>query len=401
MRIPDLVAYAIKSLRHRSLRSWLTILGIVIGIAAIVILISLAQGLDTSIKNQLSILGTNYAVILPGNVFQSGFRFGPPILKGILYTRDVELIENVAGVETASGNIAIPLTSVEFKGENITSSVAGVNVETYKRYITSGLEEGKFFVDGDPNGAVIGHGVAHDSFNKDMQVGDTLVIREKAFKVRGIINKVGATGGNFDQLILIDHRAARAILKEKEESRVTSILAVTRQGSDVKPIAEEIKSTLRNSHKVKEGEEDFTVLTAESVSEQIGQITGILSLFLGGVAAISLVVGGIGVANAMFTSVLERTREIGILKALGASQKAILQLFLLESGIIGAVGGILGVLLAIGVSRLLNYFGVPSIVSWELMAFALLFSFGVGVVSGLVPARNASKLEPVEALRYE
>ncbi len=402
MKHLDLLKYAVNSMTHRSLRAWLTILGIVIGIASIVILISLAQGLDASIKSQLSSLGTNYMFILPGNLFSGGLRFGPPVLKGVLYTRDADAIRRVPGVIAVSGNVAAPLATVEFKGENISSSVAGVEPAAFSKYITVGYEAGKFIQEGDLTGVAIGNDVAHELFKNEIRLGDTLVILGKNFRVKGIIAKAGNTGGNIDTGVYVEERAMRLLLGDAvEKDRVFSIIAVTDPDKDVAVISAAAEDRLRASHKVRKGEEDFTILTAASIAEQVGQITGILSLFLGGVAAISLVVGGIGVANAMFTAVLERTREIGVLKAIGAPDNAILEIFLLESGLIGLTGGALGVALGVAVSFALNAFGVPSQVSMELVGFSLLFAFLVGIISGAFPARNASRLEPVDALRYE
>lgn len=402
MKHVDLLKYAVNSMAHRSLRAWLTILGIVIGIAAIVVLISLAQGLDASIKSQLSTLGSNYMFVMPGNLFGGGLRFGPPVLKGVLYTRDVEAIKRVPGVIAVSSNVAAPFAKVEFKGENISSSVAGVEPAAFSKWITVGYEAGKFIQDGDLSGVVIGNDVAHELFKNEISLGDTLVILGKNFRVKGIIAKAGNTGGNIDSGIYVEARAMRLLLGDAlEKDRVFSILAVTDPDRDISSITAAAEDKLRANHKVRKGEEDFTILTAASVSEQIGQITGILSLFLGGVAAISLVVGGIGIANAMFTAVLERTREIGVLKAIGASNNSILEIFLLESGLIGLIGGLLGVALGAAISLLLNAFGVPSMLTLELLAFAAFFSFAIGVISGVFPARNAARLEPVEALRYE
>ncbi|MBU1197340.1 ABC transporter permease [Candidatus Micrarchaeota archaeon] len=398
MKLSELLKYTFESLRHRSLRSWLTILGIIIGIASIVILISLAQGLDASIKDQLGSLGSNYVLVTPGNFFEGGLQMGPPILKGILYDRDVERINNIGGVEATSGNIGLTLANVQFKEENVSSTVIGVNADAWNKFlIKGGYQEGKFFNDGDQTSAIVGKDVAHGLFSDDLRVGDTLYILGKPFKVRGIVKDSPQANNR----IFIDQRAARGISNRINSGSVDSILVVTREGSNIEIIEQRIYHELRNSHKVREGEEDFSTLTAASISAQIGEITALLTLFLGGVAAISLLVGGIGVANAMFTSVLERTREIGILKALGASPHTILQLFLLESGMIGFAGGAIGVGLGVGTSLLMNAFDIPSVMTIELMGFALAFSFSVGVISGVVPARNASKLQPVEALRYE
>lgn len=397
----DLLKYAVHSMAHRSLRSWLTILGIVIGIGAIVILISLAQGLDASIRAQMEIFGTNYVQVIPGNLEDiSGF--GPPTLGGVLYERDVQAIRRVPGVRAVSGLIMLSFAQVEFRNESYSRMVYGIDSDVLNQFTHIGLEKGSVFKDGDVEGLLIGNTVAHQYFEKDVEIGDTIKINGETFRVRGIIKKAGDIGGDFDEGIYIDPRAARNLMGESyDPSTVFAILAITEKGRDVRPIAERIDFELQKSHKVKEDEKDYSVMTAESMAQSVGMITNLLSLFLGGVAAISLVVGGVGVANSMFTSVLERTREIGVLKSVGASDGAIMEIFLFEAAMIGVVGGILGVLFGLGVSWLLGKFGVPSAVSMELLAFSLLFSVAVGVASGFVPARNASRLQPVDALRYE
>ncbi|MFH1107308.1 MAG: ABC transporter permease [Candidatus Micrarchaeota archaeon] len=398
----DLLKYALHSMAHRSLRSWLTILGIVIGIGAIVILISLAQGIDQYIRGQMDIFGANYVQVIPGSLEDMSSGFGPPTLKGILYDRDVEAVGKVAGVRAVSGIIMVSFASVEYRNETYNRMVYGLESDVLSQFTHIGLESGMVFREGDVEGLLIGNTVAHDYFKKDVDIGSTMLINGETFRVRGIIKKAGDIGGDFDEGIYMDPRAARNLMGEQfSRGTVFAILAITEKNADIAVIAKEVESELMKSHKVREDEKDFTVMTAESTAQSLGAITGLLSLFLGGVAAISLVVGGVGVANSMFTSVLERTREIGVLKSVGAPDSAIREIFLYEAAMIGIVGGVLGVLFGLAVSWLLGEFGVPSSVSGELLAFAMAFSVGVGVVSGYVPARNASRLQPVDALRYE
>ncbi|MFH1199912.1 MAG: ABC transporter permease [Candidatus Micrarchaeota archaeon] len=402
MEHADLFKYAVNSMAHRSLRSWLTILGIVIGIGAIVILISLAQGLDAEIRGQMEIFGTNYVQVMPGKMEEMFSGFGPPVLRGVLYDRDVDAVRRVPGVKAASGMVMISFAQVEYRNESYTRMVYGIDSEVLSQFTHIGLQAGSVFKDGDVDGLLIGDTIAHNYFEKDVGVGSTILINGKAFRVRGIIKKAGDVGGDFDEGIYADPRAIRNLLGGKyNPGTVFAILAITEKNADVAPIAKRIDFEIQKSHKVTEDEKDYSVMTAQSMAASVGMITGLLSLFLGGVAAIALVVGGVGVANSMFTSVLERTREIGILKAVGAPQSAIMEIFLYEAAMIGIVGGILGVLFGLGVSWSLGQFGVPSAVSAELLAFAMVFSIAVGVVSGYVPARNASRLAPVDALRYE
>ncbi|NUN11032.1 ABC transporter permease [Candidatus Micrarchaeota archaeon] len=403
MNNKDLIAYTIKGMKHRQLRSWLTILGIVIGIASVVIMISLAQGIQGDIQASLDKLGSNYVAIAPGSLnIGSAFQFGPPKLKGILTVRDAEAIARVEGVTDVSKNIVLSFTPVEYKKEVVNTNVIGVTPSAYKKFLTIGLEKGRFIEDGDASGIVIGHNIATDLFDEEIKVGTPLTIKDKTFRVTGVLNSFGQGGNNVDDSIFLDERAARLIAGDSfDKNRVSSILALTDGKTPPSEMSEKISDRLRSLHKVKKGDEDFTVLTAESIAQQVGQITGLLTLFLGGVAAISLLVGGVGIANSMFTNVLERTREIGILKAIGASNKEVLQLFLTEAGIIGLIGGLIGIFLAVLASFAISAFGVSSGVSIGVALFALIFSIGIGMLSGYYPARNAARMPPIQALRYE
>ncbi|MEM3030945.1 MAG: ABC transporter permease [Candidatus Micrarchaeia archaeon] len=399
--LPDLLALSYRSLSRRRLRSWLTILGIVIGIAAIIVLISIAQGLDAAIRNALNIYGTNYIIIYPSTQLGAGgLTVGPPVFRGALHERDVEAIKPIGGVEAAAGAIMVPAASIEFKGETVARSIGGTDPDVYSKFILNGFEAGRMFSPGDTSSVVIGHDVAHNFFSKDVAVGNTLKINGRDFKVRGIMNKIGI--GDTDTDLIIDTKAARELLgAQYERGRVFAIFAITRKDADVREVAAEINRRLLDLHKVTEEDKDFSVVTADTILETVGNITSLLSLFLGGVAAISLVVGGIGIANTMFMSVMERTREIGTLKAIGARNRDVLLLFLAESALIGLVGGALGVALGVAASFILSQFGVPTLVTLELCGLSLAFSVAVGAVSGFVPARQAALLQPVEALRYE
>jgi putative ABC transport system permease protein len=398
----ELLSYATKSLRQRKLRSWLTILGIVIGIGSIVILISLAMGLDASVRDELKTLGSNYIFILPGSFSSSGMRFGPPILKGVLYTRDVDLINGIPGVDSVGGMLVAPYIYVSYKKDTVSTIAMGVPVKVGRKFITTEFEAGGYLSDGDMQSAVIGNDVAHSMFSENVSVGSILKIGARQFRVKGIYKKTGQSGNQLDTNIYVDPRAMRDLLGDAlPKNQVSRILVVTKDGANVTEVGDAISVRLATAHKVPIGKEDFSVLTPQAIQDQVNQIFSILGVFLGGIAAISLVVGGIGVANTMFMSVLERTREIGILKALGAKQNVILELFLIESGLIGLMGGFLGILFALLVSFTLNSFGVPSIITTDLLLFSMAFSFVIGVISGFFPARNAAKLDALEALRYE
>ncbi len=244
-----------------------------------------------------------------------------------------------------------------------------------------------------------------DVFKKGVDVGDKIKINDQKFRVVGIYKPFG--NPDDDSSVGIPLETARELFDEPDELFV--IMARTKDGFNTADVAEDIKEKLRRDRGLKEGEEDFTVQTYEQLREGAGVVLDIVHLFLIGIASISLMVGGVGIMNTMYTSVLERTREIGVMKAIGARNSDIMMIFLIESGIMGMVGGAIGVVIGIALSKIVEYVAEQELgmvllkanVSIELILGALTFSFLVGCISGILPARQASKLNPVDALRYE
>jgi len=394
---------AIKSLTERGLRSWLTIIGIIIGVAAIVSLISIGQGMQEVIDEQFKKVGANRIIISPGGIF-----FGPlgsELVSAQLTKDDADFIKKIRGVEAAIG-VVTKTIQVRFDDETKTLSIFGVptDSEAIAQIKTIGffeIEKGREFTQSDRYVAILGNIIAYDTFEKNITTGKKIRIEDETFTVVGIQKRAGT--GIHDMIIRIPEDVARALFDEPE--MVSTIFATAKEGFDVGEVAEDIKVKLRKKRDVKEGEEDFTVQTAEQSIESFKTILGVVQTVLAGIAAISLLVGGVGIMTTMYTSVIERTNEIGLMKAVGAKNSNILLLFLIESGLIGIVGGGLGLLIGFGMAKIAEIiaqaFGVGLRIStniWIILG-ALLFAFIVGSVSGFVPARTASKMKPVDALR--
>jgi len=391
----DYLLLAVNSIRHRKLRSWLTVIGIVIGIAAIISLITISRSLESTIEQQFEQFGTN-RILISAQGFQ-----GPGTASQSLTMKDVETIEKISGLDYVLPSMFIS-TEIVFKKEKGFTMVSGMPGEQYHQFFAdSGLEvqEGRMIREGDSKVALIGSRIAAEMFSKEIGVGDKITINKVDVKIVGILEEVG--NAEDDNHIYIPLDLAREIFDEPE--RVDVIFAQVKSASDIPQLQEKMERELER----KRGDTNFQVLTATQILEQIGDILGVLQFVLVGIAAISLLVGAIGIMNSLYTSVLERTKDIGIMKAIGARNADILQIFLMESGLIGLVGGVLGTIfgtgIALAIGPVAKNAGFPLIIQIEipLLAFGLVFAFVVGMVSGIVPAYQASRLKPVDALRYE
>jgi len=400
----DYFRLAFRSLRGRSVRTWLTMIGIFIGITAVVSLVSLGNGLQDSINKEFDKMGKNRIMITPG----SG-QFGPEggeMSVGKMTVEDLEAVRKVKGVDVASGVIS-KMAKVQFKDETEFTSAWGFDTdkngdELIRRTSFFDVAEGRQLKNGDLYKAVIGYNVAYDMFKKDLRIGNTIVIEGKEFKIIGIQKKAG--NPMYDNLVRIPLEVAREIYAMPDE--ISTIFSLSIESEPPADVAERITRALRRFRNVKEGEEDFSVQTAEQMINSLNVILNVVTIFVAGIAGISLVVGGIGIMNTMYTTVLERTREIGIMKAIGAKNGQVMLLFLAESGILGLAGGFVGIVLGVIISKAGEFVAVQmgasffkSSVTFTLIFGALMFSFFVGMASGILPARQASVMPPVEALR--
>ena len=390
--ISDYFLLAISSITHRKLRSWLTIIGIIIGIASIVALISLSLGLKATVEEQFEAFGSD-RILISSRGFQ-----GPGTISEGLTDKDVEVLEKIEEFDTISPGIALP-GEVKFNNEAKFPIVFGSKNSKDILESTTDLEKGRYLEKNDKFEAVIGSSVAKDLFNREIRLKNKITINGKDFRVIGILEKIG--NQQDDTTIYISLDAFREVFGKTNE--VSFIATKVKQGVDIKRLQKKVEKELEKAR----GDENFQVVTPEQILEQINQVLGVIQMVLVGIAAISLLVGAVGITNSMYTTVLERTRDIGIMKAVGAKNSHVLLIFLIESGLMGFVGGFFGVILgtfiSFGVSEFSTRAGFKLLfeINIPLIIFGLLFAFFVGMLSGVLPAYQASKLKPVDALRYE
>ncbi len=402
--IRDYIRLALRNMRKRKLRSFLTLLGIMISIATIFVLISVSLGLQDAVEEQFRLLGTDKFFIQP-----RGQLAGPGTGGAVELTeRDLKVVEKVAGVKAVSPWTASP-AKIEFLDSIRYFAVVGIDLETSDLFTETGAyeaEEGRVLREGDKGVVMIGSQYKHNNvFRRPVKVGDDLIINDKEFKVRGILEPIG--NPNDDRLIYMPFEDFRSLFNIPE--RIDTMVVQVEQGQDVNNVAENVQRKLLRARDLTEKTRDFTILTPEELLESFGVILNIITGFLLAIAAISLLVGGIGIANTMFTSVLERTREIGVMKSIGAKNSDILTIFLIESGFLGLIGGIAGVLIGVAISKTIEYIAINQLGTTLLQAAipiylilgCLAFSFLIGALSGTIPAYRASRVKPVDALRYE
>ena len=393
--ILDFFYIAIKTLRQRKLRAWLTTVGIVISVMSIVALISISNGLQHTIEKQFESIGSNRIfVFIPGG--QPGTRVG-------LTTKDVETLERMNEFDYVTPYLIEPSAKVTFEKEvEYEKLVAWPAKGAQKRFDDYDMKfsEGRPFLDREDSVVILGHLTATDLFDKDVHASNNLIINDQKFKVVGVLQEIGSQDNDRQLLIPLD--AARALLKKRDE--VSFIEATVKSGKTIESVVEETKRRLKSDR----NNDNVDVLTPAQALNFFRQVLGIVQGILVGIAAISLLVGCVGIMNSMYTSVLERTKEIGVMKSLGATNRSIMILFLIESGIIGLIGGFIGIFLGVGLSFVVSIaarsagFGLLDVQwDWKLAVGALLFATVVGMIAGALPSRSAAKLHPVDALRWE
>jgi putative ABC transport system permease protein len=402
MKLNDYFKVAFGNLVHRKVRSWLTLLGIFVGVAAIVALIALGQGLQTAVQEQFIGLGLN-TLSMTG----AGSSFGPPGTNAVgkLFDRDIDVLLELNDVDVAFGRYIKP-TIIEYRGERANSFVVSIPSQTKDQekvisILNYELEEGRLIKGDETDKVTIGANVKINDFYPG--IGERIIIQEKKYQVVGILEKKGNPATD-NAILMAEEEVQTLFAIEEDYSLIVIGLKDDADNAQVKEIAER---AIRRDRGQKIGEEDFSISSPQDTLEAFNSILLAVQILLVGIAGISLLVGAIGILNTMYTAVLERRREIGIMKAIGAKNNYIQNIFLIESGLLGLTGGVIGLLLGIGIAKLVELIAYLSlgqtliqatIPAWLIIG-SLVFAFLIGALSGTLPAKQASKLHPVDALR--
>ena len=401
----ETIKMAFEGMLSNKLRTFLTLLGIIIGVGAVIAMVSLGFGVKDNIKNNISKLGSNLLIITSGGRTASGARLAAG--EGVKLTYDDmqaigKQVDGIANI-TASVNKSYQLVA---GNQNWTSRVEGTTPSSFE--ISSlEIDDGRILNDRDlvsrGRVAVIGKTVADSLFPEGNPVGKIMRINKAPFQVVGLLKSKGQSGMGQDQDDVVYIPLTTA---QNRMMGITNVQRITVQAENenvINDVQAEVEQVLRTRHKIKEGgTDDFTVGNMAQIMDTMMETANSITMLLGCIAAISLLVGGIGIMNIMLVSVTERTREIGIRKALGATYNNILQQFLIEAMVIGVIGGTLGVVLGVSASFAISHFaGWNTVISVWSIIIAVVFSVGIGLFFGIYPARKAALLDPIDALRYE
>jgi putative ABC transport system permease protein len=406
MLIGEIITVALGALRANKLRSLLTMLGIVIGVAAVIAMIALGNGAQKAVKDRISALGTTLLTVQPGQAFgMGGIRSGD---QQKMTMDDAKAIEEHSEHITAVQPEMQRQLQIQYNNRNANTSIIGTT-PNYLEVRKYELEAGKMFTTGHDAArarvAVVGPAVAQllGFDNPIALVGEQVRIRGIQFDVIGVLKSKGQGGGfgNPDEQVLIPLNTAR--FRAMGTDRLRSINVLASNENDIPLAMAEIQKVLRREHRLRPGkEDDFNIRNQSDFLNTLGETTAVFGLLLAGIATVSLVVGGIGIMNIMLVSVTERTREIGVRKALGATRTNILSQFLIEAIVLCILGGIVGIIVGSGTAYMLSRsFSWNTQISSSAVIMAFLFSAAVGVVFGVWPARRAAMLDPIQALRYE
>ena len=413
MKLYRLLIEALENLSANKLRSMLTVLGIVIGVAAVIAMLSIGRGAEASITSRIESMGTNLVYVTPGSTSQSGVRSAVGSA-GTLTLDDAEALASLPDV-VAIASVTDSMAQLVYQGQNTRTRLMGVT-PGYETVSSLTLADGVFISEANQSGrslvVVLGSSVAETLFGTTSGVvGQKVRLNGQPYKVIGVLESKGGTGFmNQDDQVFIPLSTALYRLVGGARFRGSSVISqITIKASSVDAVDQvvnDVTLTMRELHETVEGADDFTVTSQEATLDAATQVTDTLTIFLGGIAGISLMVGGIGIMNIMLTTVTERTHEIGLRKAIGARRQDILLQFLVESMVLSLIGGLIGAVFGWGIAQMMGQVQISGstitpVVGLDSVLLATLFSMAIGLFFGIYPATRASRLQPVEALRYE
>jgi putative ABC transport system permease protein len=414
MKLRKSFNHAWEMLIHSKLRSWLTILGIVIGVASVIAIVSMGAGMQQEVNSQLGDLGGDIITISSG--FSRAGGFGGMRMPGdrggatasdedpTLERIDLQAVKSVGGLLAVDTRIS-GRVEVYYLGKKGSVSITGVEPGAWVQINTEDLAAGRFLGPSDSNVVLIGGRLANTYFDSPVGLNQMITIEDRSFRVVGILDNQGTE-------IIMPLVAAYQVIEDQEKDEYGSFVVKVKDESQLDAIVEALDYKLMIVRHVTANNKDYTVSSSKEQMETRAEITNSMTMFLTAIAAVALIVGAVGIANTMFTSVLEKTKEIGIMKAIGARNNEIMILFLLNSGLLGLIGGLIGVIFGAMLSAvmpvlmgtsggIMSRMASGSVVSINSIIIALLLSLIIGMISGAIPAYKASKLKPVDALRYE
>jgi len=392
---------ALRAIRRNLMRSFLTILGIVIGVAAVITMVTLGNGATKSVADQIASMGSNLLLLRPGQRFGPGAEVAPNFK-----IADVEAIRSQIGAAEAVAPAVSSTATAVYQARNWSTVVTGSSND-YFRAGNWELAAGRSFSETEERAGkavcVIGETVRDKLFDRQNPVGSEIRIKQFACEVIGLLKAKGqsAMGSDQDDTVVMPLRTVQRRLTGSQD--VNRMSVSVKQGASIDAVRDQLTLLLRERRKIAENEEDdFRVLDTRQIAETLTGTTKILTMLLGAVAAVSLLVGGIGIMNIMLVSVTERTREIGIRLAIGALEREVLLQFLIEAVVLSSLGGLIGIALATGASIFLaGLMDIPYLFDPGINLLSFFFSAAIGVIFGYFPARRAAGLNPIDALRHE
>ena len=403
MKLIDALEQVSLSFRSNKFKTLMSSLGIIIGVIAIVVMLSVGEGLQEGVGIAFQGMDLDVITVFPGSAqFAPG---GSVFMKPAEFDdKDVHAIENTVGVKTVSPRSSAGM-SVNFRNEERSVSLTAV-MPSKEQGVSDLIDRGRFLMDSDRSAIVIGSDIADNMFKMPLNPGMRLSIKNKNndvsrdFTIVGILGEkeqTSAFGGNSNMEIFITHQSLKDLLDSKTYS-YSQILVTVESQEEIEATSTRVDEALRRLHK----DEAYTVFMMKSMLEGIAQVLTMIKYALGGIGAIALVVGGVGIVNVMMLTVTERVKEIGVMKAVGATKQDIQLIFMLESGLLGLVSGLIGVTIGAGIAMLISSLGAfPMAIKWTSLAIGLVFGMLTTTIAGVYPANKAARLDPVEALRAE